>query len=160
ERLDTGPLLTFLSWWSEWFWILGFGLMIATLFFIPTGRLPSRGWLPVLVVFETATFACTVVAALEDNVQASDTAPIVANPIGIPGLGDIENWFAPGLVVILVGGAAAGAASLIARYRKADAVERQQLKLLALAAPLAVVCVVIAGVTGNGPVSNLFWDVG
>src|SRR5262245_40138269 len=28
DHLGTGPLLTFLSWWSEWFWILGFGLMI------------------------------------------------------------------------------------------------------------------------------------
>ena len=49
------------------------------------------------------------------------------------------------MIVILVGGAAAGAASLIVRYRHGDAVERQQLKLLALAGPLAVVCVVVAG---------------
>src|SRR6476659_752732 len=64
------------------------------------------------------------------------------------------------MILILVGGAAVGAASLIVRYRHGDAIERQQLKLLALAGPLAVVCVVVAGLTGDGPVSALFWDVG
>jgi hypothetical protein len=160
ERLDSGPLLTFLSWFSEWFWIVGFAVMIGTLYLIPTGRLPSRRWLPVLAVFEAAALALAVVAALEENVQISGTSPLVHNPIGIDGLGDIEDFFGPGMIVILVGGAAAGAASLIVRYRQADAVERQQLKLLALAAPLAVACVVIAGLAGAGTVSDLFWDIG
>jgi hypothetical protein len=153
-------VLTWGSWFSEWFWLVGFGLMISSLFLIPTGRLPSRGWLPVLVTFAVAVLACSVVAGLEENVQVSETAPLVRNPIGIDGMGDIEDWFGPGLILILVGGAAVGAASLIVRYRKGDAVERQQLKLLALAAPLAVVCVVIAGILGDGPVSALMWDVG
>jgi hypothetical protein len=160
EHLDNGAWLTLFSWFSEWFWIVGFGLMIGSLYFIPTGRLPSRRWLPVFVVFEVATAALAVVAALEDKVQVSDTAPIVSNPIGIDGLGDIESWFGPEMILILVGGAAVGAASLIVRYRHGDAVERQQLKLLALAGPLAVVCAVVSGLTGDGPVSALFWDVG
>jgi hypothetical protein len=160
EHVDSGPVLTWGSWFSEWFWLAGFGLMIGSLFFIPTGRLPSRRWLPVLVAFEAAVAACSVLAALEDNVQVSTTAPLVPNPIGVDGMGDIESWFGPGLIVILVGGAAVGAASLIVRYRHGDAVERQQLKLLALAGPLAVVCVVVAGLTGDGIVSALFWDVG
>jgi hypothetical protein len=160
ERLDSGSLLTFLSWFSEWFWIVGFGLMIGSLYLIPTGRLPSRRWLPALVVFEAAALACAVVAALEEKLQASDTAPIVANPIGIAGLGDIEDFFGPGMILIFVGGAAVGAASLIARYRRGDSIERQQLKLLALAGPFAVVCVVIAGLAGDSPISGLFWDLG
>jgi hypothetical protein len=160
ESLESGQLLTFLSWFSEWFWIVGFGLMIGSLYLIPTGRLPSPRWLPALVVFEVAALACAVIAALEENLQASDAAPIVANPIGIAGLGDIEAFFGPGMILIFVGGAATGAASLIARYRHGDAVERQQLKLLALAGPFAVVCVVIAGLTGDSPISALFWDLG
>jgi hypothetical protein len=160
EHVDSGPVLTWGSWFSEWFWLAGFGVLIGSLFFIPTGRLPSRRWLPVLVAFEAAVAACSVVAALEDDVQVSTTAPLVSNPVGIAGLGDIESWFGPGLIVILVGGAAAGAASLIVRYRRGDAVERQQLKLLALAGPFAVVCVVVAGLTGDGIVSALTWDVG
>jgi hypothetical protein len=160
ERLDSGPLLTFLSWFSEWFWIAGFAAMIGSLFVIPTGRLPSRRWRPVLAVFAAAALACALVASLEENLQASDSAPVVANPIGIDGLGDIEDWFGPGLILILVGGAIAGAASLIVRYRDGDVLERQQLKLLALAAPLAVVCVVAAGLAGDGLLSDVLWDVG
>jgi hypothetical protein len=134
--------------------------MIASLYVIPTGRLPSRRWRPVLAVFVAVTLVCAVIASLEETLQASDTAPIVSNPIGIDGLGDIEEWFGPGLIVILVGGALLGAASLIARYRSGDALERQQLKLIALAAPFAIVCVVAAGASGDGPVSDVLWDVG
>ena len=60
-------------------------MLIGSLFFIPTGRLPSRGWRPVLVVFEVAALVCAVLASLEENVQASDTAPIVSNPLGVDG---------------------------------------------------------------------------
>jgi hypothetical protein len=160
EHLGAGDALTWVTWFSEWFWIAGFAMMIATLFVIPTGRLPSRGWWPVLLLFEGAALACTVVAALEEEVQVTDTAPLVRNPIGIAGLGDIESYFGPGLIVILVGGAVAGAVSLIVRYRHGGAVEREQLKLLAVAAPLAVVCIVAAGISGGGTVSPVFWDVG
>src|SRR5262249_33911028 len=65
------------------------------------------------------------------------TAPIVSNPIGIDGLGDIEDFFGPGMILILVGGAAAGAPPLIVRYRHGHAIERQQMKPVAPAAPLA-----------------------
>jgi hypothetical protein len=134
--------------------------MITSLFFIPTGRLPSRGWRPVVIVFDAAVLVCCVLASLEETLQASDTAPIVSNPIGIDGLRDIEEWFGPGLIVVLVGGALLGAASLILRYRSGDALERQQLKLIALAAPFAIVCVVAAGISGDGVVSSVLWDVG
>jgi hypothetical protein len=160
EHLGTGAVLTWVSWFSEWFWLTGFGLVIASLFFIPTGRLPSRSWLPVLAVFSALVAVVSVVAALEDRLQASSRAPIVDNPIGISGLGDIEHWGGAGLIVLLVGGAVAGAASLVVRYRRGTAEERQQLKLLALAAPFAVACVVAAGAYGHEPLKAILWNVG
>jgi hypothetical protein len=160
EHFGTGEALTWMSWFSEWFWIAGFGLVIASLFFIPTGRLPSRGWLPVLVVFSALVAAVSVVASLEDRLQASSRALIVDNPIGIRGLGDIEHWGGPELIVLLVGGAVAGAASLVVRYRLGRAEERQQLKLLALAAPFTVACLVAAGAYGHEPLKSILWDVG
>jgi hypothetical protein len=150
ERLDPGALLTFCSWWSEWFWIAAFALMIGSFFVIPTGRVPSPAWRPVLSVFAVSVGAIIVAAALEDELQAGDTAPIVDNPIGIGGLGDVENVLggAP-LALLLFAGAAAAAWSQFARYRRADAVERQQLKLVALATPIAVVGALLGGLT-NG----------
>jgi hypothetical protein len=149
DSMSSSFFVTWVSWFSEWFWILGFALIVTSLYLIPTGTLPSRRWLPALAVFEIAALACTVAAALEGNVQASSTSPLVRNPVGIQGLGDIEDYFAPGLALIFVVGASVGAASLFARYRRAGVVERQQLKLVALAAPFAVVSVVVGGIVGT-----------
>jgi hypothetical protein len=149
QSMSSKFLVTWVSWFSEWFWILGLALIVTSLFATPTGRLPSRRWLPALVVFETAALTCTVVAALEDTVQASPTAPVLDNPIGIQGLPDIENFFGIGLIFIFGVGASLGAASLVARYERADVVERQQLKLVALAAPLAVAFFVAGGIIGT-----------
>jgi hypothetical protein len=162
QNMSSELLVTWISWFSEWFWILGFTLIVTSLYVIPTGRLPSRWWLPVLVVFEIAAFSCIVVASLEGTVQASADAPLVTNPVGIKGLPDIESFFDPGLALIFFGGAVLGTASLVARYRSADMVERQQLKLVALGAPLAVILVVIGGVLGTShpALHTVIWDAG
>ena len=162
ENMSSQFLVTWVSWFSEWFWILGFTLIVTSLFLIPTGRLPSRRWLPPLAVFEVAAVSCIVVASLEGTVQASTNAPLVTNPVGISGLPDIEAFFDPGLALIFFGGAVIGAASLVARYRSADTVERQQLKLVALGAPVAVVLVVIGGIVGTSDpfLHTVIWDAG
>ena len=162
QSMSSEFLVTWISWFSEWFWLLGFTLIVTSLFLIPTGRLPSRRWLPVLVVFEAAALACVVVAALEGTVQASTDSPLVDNPVGIAGFPDIEDFFAPGLALIFVSGAVLGAASLVYRYRSADTVERQQLKLVALGAPLAVVLVVVGGILGTSYplLHTVLWDAG
>ena len=40
EHLGMGAVLTWVSWFSEWFWIAGFGVVIASLFFVPPGAFP------------------------------------------------------------------------------------------------------------------------
>jgi len=159
QHLDPGAALTFCSWLSEWFWILGFALMISTLFLFPTGRLLSRAWRPVLGLFLLAALALVVLAALEEELQASDTAPIVENPVGVEGLQDLEAYFGGGIALVILGGAIAAAASLVARFRRGDAVERQQLELVALATPVAVVSAVLAGIAEGTSFQPLFWGV-
>ena len=105
QNINSEFLVTWISWFSEWFWILGFTLIVTSLFLIPTGRLPSRRWLPALAVFEVAAVGCIVVASLEGTVQASTNSPLVNNPVGISGLADIESFFDPGLALIFFGGA-------------------------------------------------------
>jgi hypothetical protein len=161
EELDSGALLTFCSWWSEWFWIAAFSLMIGSFFVIPTGRVPSPAWRPVLAVFAATAGTMIVVAALDPDLQASDTAPVVANPIGIEGLPDVEDLLGGALLALFMfGGAVAAALSQISRYRLAGADERQQLKLVALAAPVAVVCAVLGGLLNGTPFEFVFWGVG
>jgi hypothetical protein len=161
EDREPGAVLTLFSWWSEWFWIAAFGLMIASFFVIPTGRVPSRGWRPVVALCAAAIGTMVVLAALEDELQASNTAPIVQNPIGIDGLGDVEEFGGGALLaLILFGSAVTAAASQVARYRRAGGIERQQLKLIALAAPVAVVCVVLGGIANGTPLESVLWGVG
>ena len=161
ETLDPGALLTLFSWWSEWFWIAAFGLMIGSFFIIPTGRVPSRRWRPVVAFFGAAIGMLIVLAMLEDELQASDTAPVVENPIGIPGLPDVEE-LADGtlLALVMFSAALTAVASQIARYRGADAAERQQLKLVALATPLALAGAVLGGVFNGTALESVFWGVG
>jgi hypothetical protein len=47
----------------------------------------------------------------------------------------------------------------IARYRSAGVAERQQLKLVALAAPVAVVCALLGGLTDGTPFESFFWGI-
>jgi hypothetical protein len=159
ENLDSGAALTFFSWLSEWFWIAAFALMITSFFLIPTGRVPSPGWRPVLATFAVAVTTMIVLAALEDELQASDTAPIVENPIGIEGLRDLEAFFGGGAALVMFAGAIGGAASLVFRYRNGSADERQQLKLVAVAVPLAVACAFLGGVTDETSLSEVFWGI-
>jgi len=159
ERLDTGAALTFFSWLSEWFWILGFSLMVGSLFVIPTGRVPSRRWRPVLAVYAASALALIVVASLEETVQATDHAPLVDNPIGIPGLGDVEAVAPWSLFVVLLGGALVAVTSLVFRFRRADPVERQQIELIAAAAPFAVLCAVLGGLASGSGIAFVFWTL-
>ena len=159
ERLDSGAALTLFSWLSEWFWIVGFALMIGSLFVIPTGRLPSPRWRPVLAVYAAAALGLAVVASLEETLQVSDSAPVVRNPIGIAGLGDVEEAAPWALFVVILGGAIAAVASLAFRFRRAGTVERQQIELIAIAAPFAVVCAVLGGITSGTGVEPVFWTL-
>jgi hypothetical protein len=159
EHLHSGRALTFFSWLSEWFWILGFALMIASLFVIPTGRVPSPRWRPVLGVFAASAVVVAVVASLEEKLQASDRSPVVRNPIGIGGLGDVEVVAPAALFVVLLGGAILATASLVFRFRRAGPAERQQIELIAIAAPFAVVCAVLGGITGGTGIEPVFWTL-
>jgi hypothetical protein len=155
----SGPALALASWFSEWFWLLGFGLIIVSLYLIPTGRVPSRAWRPVVGLYAGALVVLVSIAALEDELQASDTAPIVENPIGIEGLRDLEAFFGGGAALVMFAGAIGGAASLVFRYRNGSADERQQLKLVAVAVPLAVACAFLGGVTDETSLSEVFWGI-
>ena len=160
EEAGGGGLLTLASWYSEWFWLAGLFLIISSLYLFPTGRVPSPSWRPVLAVVGCGGVAAVVYAMLEPYVQASDSTPIVRNPIGIQGLPDIEDArvINHALFLLLVGGALAGAWSLVARYRRSRGVERQQLKLVALAGTIAVLGYIAAGSLDSlGLGNDLFW---
>ena len=116
-----------------WLWFI-FPVLFIPLFF-PTGRLPSARWrwvvglgLGVCAVFIFfATFS-------HEFVPGNETWPAPApNPIGFLPLDSFPDqfWFPSFLVFIVL-----SIASLIVRYRRAEAVERKQMRWLLFAAAL------------------------
>lgn len=128
------PGTTIAAWIEDWAWIPLLGT-IPTLFFLlfPTGRPPSRRWQPVAWFTGIFVSVMTVGSMLEEELGGEGQYRI-DNPIGIPGLKDIEEMdflLFPLLPLVLV-----CASSLVFRYRAAPTDERQQLKWVATAAAL------------------------
>ena len=123
------------AWYGEWYWL---PMLYATLVFLPmlfpTGRPLTGGWRRVVLAAAGALVLVTVTAALQERLDPIRGYP-VPNPIGIPGLSDVEDG-AMGGVVALVGvlSLLLAACSLIVRYRRSRGVERQQLKWFTSAA--------------------------
>jgi hypothetical protein len=120
-------------------WLIGLGFTAAISLFpflfllFPNGRLPSRRWWPLAWAIVAVSGLMLVAAALVPGTAVEG----VANPIGVGGgLGGIlDRVIDPGTGVLFVA-IALSALSLLPRFRRAQGVERQQLKWLAYAAVL------------------------
>jgi hypothetical protein len=113
----------------NWTWLLALSCPVFIAFLAPTGRPASPRWGIVLQV-EVVLFAIvSVVFALGDPAyQLGTEAPrMVPNPLYIPALGPVYDFFNAAFVIYLVL-FGAGAAALVARFRASRGAERQQLK--------------------------------
>jgi hypothetical protein len=122
-------------WGTNWLWAPTWGMPGLLFLLFPTGRLPSRRWLPLgwwtigvsgAVVFLTAFAAGEVLQF-----------PGVRNPAGFIPLGDPEATLTPLFAAMLLGTVLA-TVSLVMRFRRAVGEERQQLKWFVLAAAVFV----------------------
>ena len=144
-REDDDVLVTVMDWVSGWVWMLGIGPAATFLLLLfPTGRLPSRRWLPV------ARAAAVALALM--------VAGIALTPL--PGA---EVAAALGSLLLLLT-ALASVASLVFRFRRARAEERRQLKWLTYAAAVAglvlLLIIVAESTTGvSDEVSNTLVSV-
>ncbi len=139
------PAGVFVLWVGSWAWILPFGIatgMIGLRF--PDGR-PPDGWRFVdwLLIAGTTLFVVAV-AFMPGPLYPSN---LVANPFGM-------SWARAELVVafgvgvaLIAAGDLGSLASMVARYRRAPADERQQLKYILLAFALVVIALAL-GVAG------------
>jgi hypothetical protein len=114
--------------------LFGFAVLL-----FPDGRLPSPRWRPVAALLGFAMVLLFVTSMFRPG-RLDDPFAMVSNPLGVPGTReamDAANVLGWVLVVI---GFALGAASMLVRLRRAQGVERQQLKLvLAVGAMVAAV---------------------
>jgi hypothetical protein len=134
-----------------WFVMLALALIYLPLLF-PDGRLLTRRWLSVAVLGGIGTLGFVLPGALVDTIPVNEVPGRgIANPIGIEGLGKIEDLPIVGAVEGLFLLAALGAvASVVVRFRRSRGVERQQMKWFAY-----VIVVLIGGSVLTGGISDL-----
>jgi hypothetical protein len=139
---------------GELCWELSWALLALLLLVFPTGRLPSRRWRPVA----WAAGAVLVLAALSSPFLPGPPADgLRSNPIAIPALEGVLRLAYNTAGFVLAGVILAALVSLIARFRRARGVERQQLKWFAYGTALLLLLPVsgLVGAELAGPVGNL-----
>jgi hypothetical protein len=122
-------------------WIVAFPLGATLLLLLyPTGRPPSPRWRPVVWAAVVATVLVVVASALKPGPMTYP--PRVDNPLGLEQAEWVRDLIELVGVVVIVAAVFVAAGSLILRWRRAQGVERQQLKWLAYAAAMLVVVLV------------------
>jgi hypothetical protein len=130
-RGQPDALAVFGAWIFNCFWFLLLALTFVYLpLLFPDGRLLSRRWLPVAVLAGIPPIIVVLRRALVDTIPVNE-APghKIDNPIGIEGLGGVENLPVNGVLnAIFFVGFAGVVASVVVRFRRSRGVERQQMK--------------------------------
>lgn len=151
------PLTTFLAWVSDWTFAPGIGVLVVFVpLLFPTGRLPSPRWWPILIPAVLGPLAGAVPSAFRPGPM--DVPGNIVNPMGIPGAGpllDAVNLLSvftagPALLMVIV--------SMVLRYRRGSAVEREQIKWFAYPASVAAVALAI-GLPDVGLISDAGWTI-
>jgi hypothetical protein len=130
------------AWAQGWYWYLLLSLVMVYLpLLFPDGRLLSRRWLAVAVLAGIGTLDMVVLGALTDTLRGTMVDYKIDNPIGIEGLGPVEDLPVFGtLGGLLLGVGTIGAvASVVVRFRRSRGIERQQIKWFLYAAALPLV---------------------
>ena len=143
--------------WAEWVinWLGGLlfpaGLVAALMMLIPTGRLPSPRWRPVVRAALVIAGVLAVRLMFDPATMKNATGvPAVPNPLGARSLSLLSNSGLATVVWVaaLACGVIAASAPLV-RFRAAGGEERQQLKWIGL--PLAVTTIVYAAIALGPP---------
>ena len=125
-------VLAWVTWLATWPFLLSLALLIAVFYLFPSGRLPSPRWRWPWRAYVSATVATAVGFAVKPFGEEELGSFPVANPVEISAIGGVLGpilGVAGGMVVL---SAFAAFASLVGRYRKAGAEERQQMRWLFL----------------------------
>ena len=149
------PLLLVLAWVSSWSWVLLiFPLLLVALLF-PSGRPPSPRWRWAVAAAVIWGAAFVLAASLAPTIEANTTpAVILHNPIGVFDQSIFNQLFFPPWFSGLLGLVALSAAAPIVRFRRAGAVEREQIKWLLFACAIFAAVYLVGGAVGLGDIAT------
>jgi hypothetical protein len=127
------------------------GLAIA----FPDGHLPSRRWRWPIGIAITAIAIGTILELLRPGPIADSLG--THNPLGVEALPPVLGGLGAGLVALgILAITVLGTAAVVARYRRGDAIERQQLRWFLTAVALAAVPLALSLMPGiGGPEAGL-----
>jgi hypothetical protein len=132
ESLPGGLVMAWLSLWLSYIW----GLTVTFLpLLFPTGRLPTPRWRPVAWAAAVVLLATCVVAAITPG-PMDEQQQWPRNPLGIESAAASLQRTEQPLTLCLVAVLMLCAASILVRFRRAQGIERQQLKWFSYAIAL------------------------
>lgn len=120
-------------WVSGWIWLPAVALIVLTLLLYPNGRLPSPRWRWAALGLLPVTTAATLLWALAPPGDEGGNMVAALNPLGLPADHPILA-LAGFSLLLLTAWFLIAAASLVARMRGGNPIERQQVKWIAFAA--------------------------
>jgi hypothetical protein len=112
-------------------------VLALALMLFPTGRFLSSGWRRAGVFLIGANLALSLVLALEPGRLSANAG--VENPLGFDAAAGLLHALADAGVLVIVATVVVAIAAVVARFRAALGIERQQLKWLALLAVVGAV---------------------
>jgi MFS family permease len=126
-------------WLSSVVGLATLGLVPLLFLLVPDGSLPSPRWRPVAWVAVAAIAAALLVGAFSPGPIGGDPLPgAQQNPVGIEPARQVLDLSSAAFFLVTPAVAVAGLLALVLRFRRAQGVERQQLKWFAYGAFLLV----------------------
>ena len=146
------------AWLGQWAWAPPSGELALLLLLFPDGHLPSPRWKIVAYAAVLAPLVVSVLVALQPGPIAGLTNA-VDNPLGLEAMRPLGIlWTA--LFPLVPATVLAAAGSLVVRFRRADGVERLQLKWLTFASAIGAVFFVTNDLGLLAPLGAVGQDVG
>ena len=148
------PGRLFAAWVFTWIWLpIGMLTVVFPLLLFPTGRSLSARWRPVTWLAVGLTAGWTVVGALNPSLDVINGT--IPNPIGVSGADPNTGLASTVLNSLMLFVIAAAIVSLVVRFRRSRAVERQQFKWFAYAGVLVVLAILSTNILPS--LGNLPW---
>jgi signal transduction histidine kinase len=149
------PHGTLVAWIASWIWVAAIAMLIYSFLLFPTGHLPSARWRPV-AWFVVGAFALLTFAFMIRPGPLQFT-PYLENPFAVP----VAYRMLSPLQAATAGAILLIGLSVILRLRRAQGIERQQLKWFAYAAALMTIIGMtysLAGATGLKGIGPKFFQ--